>query len=214
VVRSFLSMVRGFSDASPDGQIHRVVAHCLWNSGSAFRYPIPDAWNQQIGFQGQRSRIATPIDCFPGRCGIVAASALPHVAPKVGRMIQPLRGLHYRVILGAVVLLPTVFLFGLSARRPFPPEEIQLPRQAEWPGEFSGYLKSFRQTLTPDALVFWSPVNSSDQPLLPEARLLGDLQGCFVPKSSLPSDGYVLLYSLAHQKVIAALPIGGKEKLP
>ena len=129
-------------------------------------------------------------------------------------MIQPLRGLHYRVILGAVVLLPLVFLSGLLARRSFPTTEIQLPRQRDWPLEFSGYLTSFRQTLTPDALVYWSPVNPSGQALVPEALLLGNLQSCFVSDPFLPSDGYVLLYSLAHQKVIAVLPIGRKEKLP
>ena len=129
-------------------------------------------------------------------------------------MIQPLRRLHLRIVFAASVILPLVFLAGLLGRRPFPLVEIDLPRQGEWPAEFSGYLKSFKETLTPDALVYWSPLNSSGQTLLPEARLLGALYGSFVSNGSLPSDGYLLLYSLAQQKVIAALPLARKEKLP
>ena len=129
-------------------------------------------------------------------------------------MIQPLRRLHFRIVIAAAVALPLVFLSGLLMRRPFPPVEIQLPRQGDWPAEFSGYLKSFKETLTPDALVYWSPLNPASQALLPEARLLGSLHGSFVSTASLPSDGYLLLYSLAQQKVVAALPFARKEKLP
>jgi len=207
-------MVWGFSDVHPDGRIHRGVAHCLWSPGSAFCDPILDDWNQQNGFKGQRSGTAIPIDCIPWRCGIVAAAAPPLMAPKAGKMIQPLRRLHLRIVFAAAVVLPLVFLLGLLARRPFPLVEIDLPHQGNWPAEFSVYLKSFKETLTPDALVYWSPLNPVSQSLLPEARLLGSLHGSFVSTASLPSDGYLLLYSLAQQKVIAAQPFARKEKLP
>ncbi len=129
-------------------------------------------------------------------------------------MIQPLRRLHLRIVITAAVVLPLVFLMGMLVRRPFPPVEIQLPRQCDWPAEFSGYLKSFKETLTPDALVYWSPVSPASQGLVPEARLLGALHGGYVSNAPLPSDGYVLLYSLAQQKVIEARPVTRKEKLP
>ena len=208
------SMVRGFSDVHPGGQIHRGVAHCLWSSRGAFCDPVLDNWNQPHGFKGQRSGTPIPIDCIPRRCGIVAASAPTYMARKAGKMIQPLRRLHLRIFFTASVALPLVFLAGLLARRPFPLVEIDLPREGEWPAEFSGYLKSFKETLTPDALVYWSPLNPSGQALLPEARLLGSPHGNFVSNGSLPSDGYLLLYSLAQQKVIAAQPFARKEKLP
>lgn len=129
-------------------------------------------------------------------------------------MIQPLRRLHLRIVIAASVALPLVFLLGLLARKPFPLVEIDLPAQRDWPREFSGYLKPFKETPTPDALVYWSPLNPGSQALLPEARLLGSLHGNFISNASLPSNGYLLLYSRAQQKVIAALPLTKKEKLP
>jgi hypothetical protein len=62
----------------------------------------------------------------------------------------------------------------------------------------------------PDILVYWHPQPSSDADKLPEGSyLLGALAAtekrCFVlPDSALVHDGIIMLYSLAHQKKIAA----------
>ena len=129
-------------------------------------------------------------------------------------MIQPLRRAHYRVIIGAAIVLPIILLLGLLARRPFPQEELQFQQLNDWHEAFKARIMPFKKILAPDLLVYWSPVIPAGQGLLLQARLLGSLHGSFARGVSLPSDGYFLLFSLAHQKVVAAVPVDRKEKQP
>ncbi|MGH7595223.1 MAG: hypothetical protein ACREOI_02675 [bacterium] len=62
----------------------------------------------------------------------------------------------------------------------------------------------------PDLLVYWHPQPSIQTDKLPDgAYLLGALAGtqklrCILPEPAMTQDGSLILYSLAHQKIIAA----------
>ena len=124
-------------------------------------------------------------------------------------MIQPLRRLHYRTFSALSVLLPVVLVSGLAVRRPVPQGNYRLPRVSISAEELPERLRAFKDVRVPDALLYWSPYVSPEKGLPPEARLLGPLHGAEIKTHPLPSDGYLILYSLAHQQIVATL---GPEK--
>lgn len=71
----------------------------------------------------------------------------------------------------------------------------------------------------PDVLVYWSPEDSGSGAGLAEAILLGALgdrtRSYFLPPEGATVDGRLVLYSLAHQEVVASGPLPAiAEPLP
>jgi hypothetical protein len=110
-------------------------------------------------------------------------------------MITSLRNRHRIIIAALAVLAPAVFVAGLSVRKPIPVSErpsFIAPRAASDSAE-------------PDVLVYWSDVRPEAAEVPGEAKFLGRLSD--VDKSSLPQrPGFILLYSLAHRKIVAIDP--------
>jgi hypothetical protein len=152
-------------------------------------------------------------------------------------MIQPLRTAHRRAFVGLAVILPTVLIVGLSARR-FPqsvPGNQSLPSRSEqliktsdalWrmhsirtefyrdtlhPKQFEVVLHSTQELNEPDLLLYWSPASSNE--FLPtDALLLGEFEsGKAFSLPGNPRQGRLILFSLPHQAVVDAAQL---EKLP
>lgn len=139
-------------------------------------------------------------------------------------MIQPLRVAHRRTFLALAFVLPLVLLVGLGARRQSSPNSAELPAPfhlVKSKGEFwkkpglqaalytntedpsQIYLAVPAVELTdPDVLLYWSHQDGSNS-LSADAQLLGPLApGHPFPLDSNLKSGYLVLYSLAHQKVV------------
>jgi hypothetical protein len=148
-------------------------------------------------------------------------------------MIQPLRSAHRRTWLALALVLPTVLIVGLMARRPLPRADskinISATRQAIrqsddlWtkhkihsvflrdtsdPTSVQVVLESLGDLSVPDVLVYWSPQLSGSDSLPPNAVLLGALEKrrpWHLPDSN--PKGFLILYSLAHHSIVDAAPL-------
>ena len=149
-------------------------------------------------------------------------------------MIRPLRTAHRLWFYGMAVVLPAVLIAGLTARSSSHFSEVspsqpvlsaRLVRQSEglWKNHAirSGFYRDANKTFVllvpkeslnePDVLVYWAVSPPSDQSLPGNARMLGP----FVPGNPVQvpteGDGYLILYSLPHNKI---LDVASVEKLP
>lgn len=122
-------------------------------------------------------------------------------------MIQPLRRTHRWVMTGLGMILPMVFLVGLAARKPVPAERQSLPGVSMPNPQLSTLLGPYKNLLAPDLTVYWSASLPPDEALPADAKLLGSLHGLQTPSFSTTSPGYLLLYSLAHQQLVAKVPV-------
>ena len=117
-------------------------------------------------------------------------------------MIQPLRQLHRHMMMALAVILPLILIAGLAVRKRFPQQNRDPLETTTFDSELSAQLKPLQSVLAPDVLVYWAPTAVDDRTLPAQARLLGSLHGIQMPHVMLP-DGFLLLYSLGHQKVVA-----------
>ena len=151
-------------------------------------------------------------------------------------MIRPLRSAH-RLIFGLwILLLPAVLIGGLLSRHQWPAAtstppketrhgELLTPEKSGTPGDlrFEARLLTLSSdlnaravevdsktaALSPDVLVYWSP-SRPELNLPASARLLGP----YHPRQQnrLPSEangtGFVVLYSLPQQRVLASFALG------
>ena len=149
-------------------------------------------------------------------------------------MIRPLRTAHRRSFYGMAVVLPALLIAGLTARSASHVSEVsasqpalpaRLVRQSEdlWKKHSirSEFYRDANKTFVllvpkgslnePDVLVYWAGSPPADQSLRGNAQLLGR----FVPGHALPvpaeRDGYLILFSLPHNKI---LDVASLEKLP
>jgi len=122
-------------------------------------------------------------------------------------MIQPLRRNHRWVMTGLALVLPVLFLAGLAARSPVPPDRWRLPGAGEPDPQVAGLLRPYQNLLAPDLIMYWSASPAPDGVLPADAKLLGSPQGLQAPSRLAVSSGYLLLYSLAHQQLVARIPI-------
>jgi hypothetical protein len=148
-------------------------------------------------------------------------------------MIQPLRSAHRRTWLALALVLPTVLIVGLMARRPLPrpdskinnSEARQTIRQLDdlWtkhkihsvllrdtsdPTSVQVVLETFGDLSVPDVLVYWSPQLSGSDSLPTNAVLLGALENSrpLHLRDSNPK-GFLILYSRAHHSIVDAAPL-------
>jgi len=149
-------------------------------------------------------------------------------------MIQPLRTVHRRAWMALALVLPTVLVAGLLARRPLPAanqktldsEAWQPIRQSDhlwtkhtihslfWrdasdPTTVRVVLEPLDGLSAPDLLVYWSLELPGGDRLPANAVLLGAF-GDSKPLQLRENDtkGFLILYSLAHQSVVDAAPLG------
>jgi len=149
-------------------------------------------------------------------------------------MIRPLRTAHRLAFYGMAVLLPAVLIAGLTARPSSHVSEVsasqralsaRLVRQSEglWkkhPIRSEFYRDADKTSVLlvpkgslnePDVLVYWVVSPPTEQSLPDNAQLLGP----FVPGHPVPvtaeRDGYLILFSLPHNKI---LDVASVEKLP
>ena len=150
-------------------------------------------------------------------------------------MIRSLRTQHRVTFTVLAVILPVLFVAGLRARRPIP-SVPRLPDYESSFDQRSGFIlwdeigikarissstigraKTFldvipvRELEEPDLLLYWDDRRPETGSLSEKAILLGSLKGVkprrlIVPQSVPASVGYVILFSLAHQRVIASSP--------
>ncbi len=146
-------------------------------------------------------------------------------------VIQPLRSLHRNTFLVLAVSLPLLVISGLLARHSWPTSESN--EQASLPGNFvseqtvdvdgrkvavdvysdAANPGAFRFVTTeplaaPDVLVYWSEVGSSSS-LPGDALLVGPFgtHTRYRPPVHNPTHGYLILYSVARQQLLAAFSV-------
>lgn len=151
-------------------------------------------------------------------------------------MIRPLRNRHRRMIPFLAIMTPLLFTLAILARKPIPVDkQITSPQKMTGQSVFTQsyaqdgvkidaavYLnteaifelqaKSYLQY--PDILAYWqNSATGGDNKLPNNAYLLGSFGGLkqhhyTLPLSALsPETGAILLYSLAHQKLIAKIDV-------
>ena len=98
-------------------------------------------------------------------------------------MIRPIRTVHRCTMLALSGLLPLLFAAGLAVRRTEPPAP------------------ETQQLLGPDVLAYWSPFEPPGDIVPNGAKFLGTAQSRLSGNRPLPR-GYVLLYSVAHRKIV------------
>src|SRR5262249_21292532 len=142
---------------------------------------------------------------------------------------------HRRASMALAIVLPTVLVVGLMARRPLPrtsskTDNAEVPqpvRQSDrlWtkhaihsvflrntsdPAMIQLRLEPPEDLSAPDLLVYWSPELSDVNQLPSQAVLLGTLENS---KSSqfrkVSPKGFLILYSLAHQSVVDTASLEG-----
>jgi len=150
-------------------------------------------------------------------------------------MIQALRSVHRRASMALVLVLPTVLVVGLMARRPLPRTgsktdnaEVQQPiRQSDrlWtkhaihsvflkdtsdPTAVQVGLEPLDGLSAPDLLVYWSAELSDPNQLPSQAVLLGTFENDkpFRFRKSNPR-GFLILFSLTHQSVVDTASLEG-----
>jgi hypothetical protein len=122
-------------------------------------------------------------------------------------MIQPLRRTHQWAIGVLAVILPGLLLAALVSRDRLPAAGPIVLEELAPVAPPLPQLEPFKDLLAPDVLVYYSSATTGEGPLPHSARLLGTLHGIEAAAGPAPSDGYLLLYSLAHERVIATLPL-------
>lgn len=146
-------------------------------------------------------------------------------------MIQPLRTVHQRTFVALALSLPAILITGLGWRRPqeFRASAVRSTKTETTPWHNrilrSDYehnsdnprtacviLRLLRELNEPDLLVYWTPASVQDNSLPSHASLLGSyapgIKFALQPKQR---SGNLVLYSLAHQKV---LDYAAVESLP
>ena len=153
-------------------------------------------------------------------------------------MIRPLRSVHRLIFATWILILPAVFIGGLLSRHHWPAAapaplkesgqlELLIPEKSETAGDlrFEGRLLklssdpnaraveivSKASALSPDVLVYWSASRPGSN-LPASAQLLGPYHP--QQQNRLPSEakgaGFVVLYSLAQQRVLASFALGNR----
>ena len=143
-------------------------------------------------------------------------------------MIQSLRSVHRRASLGLALVLPTVLVVGLMARRPLlrahpktHNSEARQPirqsdhlwtkhaihsvflRDASDPTSVQVVLESLDDLFAPDPLVYWSRELSGSDRLPTNAVLLGTFEnGKPLRLRESNAKGFLILYSLAQQSIV------------
>ncbi len=124
-------------------------------------------------------------------------------------MTRPLRRAHQSIWLLLAVALPTLLAAGLALRPPQVTDErvmdritLRLPNGTEMVADSRELWGNAVDA--PDALVYWSEAAAKS---LDGAQLAGSLhQGRRTVLPVPANGGYLLLYSLAHQEVLANAP--------
>src|SRR5215470_5733745 len=142
-------------------------------------------------------------------------------------MIQPLRSMHRRGWLALALVLPTVLVVGLTARRPLSRADSKTynsqPRQpirqsdhlwakhaihsafitdTSHPATVQVVLEPLGDLSVPDLLVYWSPELSGSDSLPTNAVLLGAFENSKpLQLQESNAKGFLVLYSLSHQSV-------------
>lgn len=149
-------------------------------------------------------------------------------------MIRPLRAMHRVAFLFLPVFLPLVLIAGLASRYRWPTPaytsgqtdavvseevvsagdvklKVQLLSNPAVPGEVRFNLLASSTLVAPDLLVYWAEGPGS-KALDPNARLLGAYSegATYRLPADARSKGSVSLYSLAQQRAVASIPLGGK----
>ena len=148
-------------------------------------------------------------------------------------MIQPLRTMHRRASIALALVLPTVLIVGLMARRPARHSDLktqnlaarQTVRQSDhlWakhairsvflrdkndPTAIQVVLEPLDDLSIPDLLVYWSPELSGGGSLPTNAVLLGTFEKSEpLQLQQSNAKGFLILYSLAHQSIVDAAPL-------
>ena len=154
-------------------------------------------------------------------------------------MIQPLRAVHRRAFVALALVLPTILLIGLGARRPrlgpsahatdapdtgnmvresgnlWQKHSIQsrFYRKPERPLDTYVVLLPAQELNEPDLLLYWA-TNSPQGNVLPgEAQLVGAFTAgkAFLLPLNEKRAGHLVLFSQAHQTVVDSARV---EKLP
>jgi hypothetical protein len=151
-------------------------------------------------------------------------------------MIQPLRSVHRLIFATWILVLPAVFIGGLLSRHHWPiaastpsketiQGELLIPEKSETAGDlrFEARLLtvpslpnaraieivSKASALSPDVLVYWSASRPGSN-LPASAQLLGPYHP--QQQTRLPSEangtGFVILYSLAQQRIVSSFSLG------
>ena len=150
-------------------------------------------------------------------------------------MIQPLRRMHLGIFLACLLLLPVLFVAGLSSRHKPPggafhielapnrsisdqtavfggtKVHVRIVRNRENGPEWQLELSPESPLLAPDVLVYWSNTNAtSDLPA--DAKLLGSYDPAKrypLPPQAFQEGGqrFVILYSLGWKKQLGAVAI-------
>ncbi len=123
-------------------------------------------------------------------------------------MIQPLRRFHRFTFFALSVLLPALFSAGLIARRPLVRVEANSERINLIMPNGTAMVGDARELWgkavdDPDLLVYWTENETQMAALPASAQLLGSLESGRHGALRVPRDGYLTLYSLAYQKVVA-----------
>ena len=147
-------------------------------------------------------------------------------------MIRPLRATHHAVFLFLPIVLAAVLASGLTLRYSWPASPRLLTRDVAasettatvagvnlkvrlfgpaGPTERKVQLVPAAPIASPDLLVYWSE-HSAAKALPSSAQLVGSYRagGIYTLPANGRSQGYLSLYSLAHQEVVASIPVGGQ----
>lgn len=154
-------------------------------------------------------------------------------------MIQPLRVVHRRAFVVLALVLPTILLIGLGARRSPPGERAQIAdvpatayvvresstlwqkhtiqstfySKSRGPQEIEVVLQSAQDLNSPDLLLYWA-ANAPQGNVLPaDAKLVGAFktgEALLIPLNERRA-GYLVLFSSAQQSVFDSARV---EKLP
>jgi hypothetical protein len=157
-------------------------------------------------------------------------------------VIRPLRSRHRAAFVGLVVTLPALFAAALLWRHPVPAveahggpsvaglEEVFADRDDLWrelpirtslyrgPRQVTVLLQAREEIGRPDLLVYWSGAAEIPEGLPGDVVLLGRLAGLERSRFDLPvgagAAGRLILYSLAHQEVVAGLALSDAGGAP
>ncbi|MEW5975988.1 MAG: hypothetical protein AB1898_09315 [Acidobacteriota bacterium] len=127
-------------------------------------------------------------------------------------MIRPLRNIHRRTFSGLAVVLPAILLVGLASRQPFPEESLSFLGPEEGGPHLPEALLSGEPLDAPDVLVYWTAGLPSGDHLPAEASLLGPLQGIDPLLPAPSAKGFLLFYSLAHNRIVARTELQPEPK--
>ena len=151
-------------------------------------------------------------------------------------MIRPLRSVHRLIFATWILVLPAVFIGGLLSRHHWPiaastpskklsQGEFLISEKSETAGDLryearlltvpslpnarAVEIVSKASALSPDVLVYWSASRPGSN-LPASAQLLGPY--LLQQQTRLPSEangtGFVILYSLAQQRIVSSFPLG------